>query len=117
VRDSGSPLWVRPAAGGWHTKKAKKALGGSLLMANKPADSLATTFRGTAFAVVAPVGPGRGKVRVRVDGGTWRVVNLKAAKAGHKRVVFSRRVNAGSHDLEIEGFTGQTAIDALLIIR
>jgi hypothetical protein len=117
VRDSSSPSWVRPASGGWHTKKATKALGGSLLMANKPADSLATSFKGTAFAVVAPVGPGRGKVRVRVDGGAWQVVNLKAAKAGQKRVVFSRRLNPGSHDLEIEGFTGQTAIDALLIIR
>jgi hypothetical protein len=117
VRDSGSSLWLRPASGGWRTKKAKQAHGGSLLLANQPAEGLATSFMGTAFAVVAPVGPGRGSIRVRVDGGDWRVVDLKATKGAQRRVVFSRRVEDGLHQLEIEGFEGATAVDAILIVR
>lgn len=117
VRDSDSGLLLQPASGGWKSKPIRKAFDGTLLQANKPAESIATTFSGKAFAIVAPVGPGRGKLRLRVDGGDWREVSLKANKGSHKRVVFGRRVEDGSHQLEIEGFKGQTAIDAILIIR
>ncbi len=108
---------MQPASGGWRSKSARKAFGGSLLLANKPTDGIATSFQGKAFAVVAPVGPSRGTIRLRLDGGAWNDVSLKAAKGAQRRVVFSRRVGDGSHRLEIEGFKGQTAIDAILIIR
>jgi len=117
VRDSKSLQWIRPASGGWMTKSAKKAFGGSLLLATGPADSLSTSFTGKAVAVVAPVGPNRGTLRVRVDGGDWREVDLTASKGAQKRVVFSRRVENGPHVIEVQGYKDQTALDAILIIR
>lgn len=117
VRDSKSTLLARPASGGWKTKSARKAHGGSLLMANTPAESLSTSFSGKAVAVVAPVGPNRGILRIRVDGAEWHEVDLHAVKGAQRRVVFSRRIQDGPHVLEIEGHQGQTAIDAILIIR
>ena len=78
IRDSTSNLWD-VAGGAWQTKKAKKAFGGSILLARDSKSGLRTEFSGKAAAIVAAVGPGRGKFRVRVDGGDWRTVNTKAA--------------------------------------
>ena len=106
IRDSDSSTWTQPASGGWRNKRVKNAQGGSLLIADRPAAGLTTTFSGKSFAVVAPVGPGRGELRVRVDGGPWEVVSLKANKAVQKRVVMSRLVEDGQHLLEIRGLPG-----------
>jgi hypothetical protein len=117
VRDSGSSRWQKPASGGWQTKKVGKAFGGAILLAQGPTDSLSTTFNGKAAAIVASIGPGRGSCRVRIDGGAWHTVDLKSNRAGHRRVVWSRRLVEGSHSLEIQGSDGQTALDALLVVR
>ncbi len=117
VRDSKSSQWFKPASGEWKTKKAKKAYGGSLLLANSATESLSTSFVGKAVAVAGAVGPGRGSFQVRVDGGDWLAVSLKASKAGQRKVVWSRALSDGSHTVEIQGKSGQTALDAILIVR
>jgi hypothetical protein len=65
---------------------------------------------------MASVGPGRGELRVRVDGGAWYTVDLHAAKAGHRKAVWSRKLAKGSHTLEVQGVSGQATLDALLIL-
>jgi hypothetical protein len=70
-----------------------------------------------AVAVVGSVGPRRGTFRVRVDGGAWSTVSLKRNNAGHRKVVWSRKVEPGGHLLEIQGLEGRTAIDAVLFVR
>ena len=115
VRDSSSSAWKVPPK--WKSKKAGKAFGGSVLVANGITDSLRTSFRGKALAIVASVGPGRGHLRVRVDGGKWAAVPLRARKAGHRKIVWSRIVPQGTHRVEISGLKGQTTLDALLIVR
>ena len=117
VRDSSSSQWFQPASGGWKTKKAKRAYGGSLLLANSATDSLSTSFKGKAVAVAGAVGPARGSFQVRVDGGEWQSVRLKADKAGQRKVVWSRILEDGQHTVEIQGKSGQTALDAILILR
>ena len=117
VRDFKSTLWQKPVGGAWKTKPVSQAFGGSILLANGGTGSLKTSFRGKALAVVGSVGPGRGTFRVRIDSGQWQTVSLKSKKAGHRKVVWSRRLDPGSHDVEIQGSSGQTAFDALLIIR
>ena len=72
---------------------------------------------GKAAAIIASVGPRRGFMRVRIDGGPWRRVNTRSANAGHRKVVWTARLAPGGHTIEIQGLTGQTAIDGLLIIR
>jgi hypothetical protein len=66
---------------------------------------------------VAPLGPGRGKLRVRVDGGEWATVSLKSGRTAHRRVVYSRIVAPGSHVIEMRRVSGRPAIDALIISR
>jgi subtilisin family serine protease len=116
VRDSASGQWQVPA-GEWKTKVVPKAFRRSILLASGATDSLATTFVGRGVALAGSVGPARGTFRVRVDGGAWRSVSLAAAKPGHRKVAWSTLLDAGSHTLEVQGVSGQTALDALLIIR
>jgi len=116
IRDSASSRWLQPATGGWQTKRVDKAHKGSILLAKRSTDSLSTTFHGRAIAIMASVGPGRGELRVRVDGGAWYTVDLHAAKAGHRKAVWSRKLAKGSHTLEVQGVSGQATLDALLIL-
>jgi len=115
VLDSDSPAWLKPA-GSWSRARVSKAVSGSVLLARKSGRILGTTFEGTAMAIVAPVGPKRGSMRVRVDGGPWHNVSLKARKGSNRRIVFSRRYQSGSHSLEIKPIKGQVAVDAILVI-
>ena len=115
VIDSASSRWLRPASG-WSTTRTRAALGGSLLIARGKTQSLSTTFNGAAMAIVAPVGPRQGRIRVRVDGGTWHSVKLRSSKGASRRVVFSRRYGAGIHSLEIQTTNGRAAIDAVIVI-
>lgn len=104
-------------SGAWKTKKVKKAYGGSLLIGTAGPATLRTKFTGKATAIVAPVGNGRGKFRVRVDGGAWQTVNTKTKFAGQRKVVWAAKLPAGSHTVEIQRVSGQPAIDGLLIVR
>ena len=116
IRDSSSARWLKPATGGWQTKKVDKAHKGSILLAKRSTDSLSTTFDGRAIALMASIGPSRGTLRVRVDGGDWHEVDLSAKEAGHRKVVWSRKLTKGRHTLEIQGVEGQSTLDALLIL-
>ncbi len=116
IRDSTSDLWD-VVGGAWQTKKVKQAFGGSILLASGPNASLRTELSGKAVAIVAAVGPGRGKFRVRVDGGAWHTVNTQAASAGQRKVVWSIRLGPGTQTLVIRGLTGRSAVDGLLIVR
>ncbi len=115
-RDSKSAKWQKPADGSWKTKKAPKAYGGSILVASGGSGSLKTTFKGKAIGVVATVGPARGKIRVRVDGGTWQTVDLKASPAAHRKVVFARKLSSGTHTFELQRQSGLVTFDALAVI-
>jgi subtilisin family serine protease len=115
VRDSGSSQWSQ--TGSWKTKQAKKAFRGSILLATSGSAGLQTSFTGKAAAIAASVGPGRGTFRVRVDGGAWTTVDTKSSSAGHRKVVWTSRLPYGSHAVEIQRVSGQTAVDALLIVR
>jgi hypothetical protein len=116
ARDSDSASWQLPASG-WRRRGAKGAQGGSLLLATGATDSLRTSFSGKSMALIAPVGPDRGKLRLRVDGGPWEEVDLKRSQSSQRRVVKTRHVGAGTHLLEIQGLSGQTAVDAILFVR
>jgi subtilisin family serine protease len=117
IRDSESAQWFQPATGDWRTQPATKAYGGSLLLAKGATESLATSFRGKAVALAGAVGPGRGSFRVRIDEGAWTTVSLKTKKAGQRRVVWSRELQGGPHSVEVQGLSGQSALDAILIVR
>ncbi len=115
IRDSKSGDWHKPAA--WKTKKVSQAYGGSILLAKGATPSLTSDFYGTAVAIAASVGPGRGSIRVRVDGGAWETVSLKKSSSKHRKVIWSERLGKGAHTIDIQGVSGQSTIDALLFVR
>jgi hypothetical protein len=115
MRDSSSRAWLRPAAT-WQTATSDSAIGQSLLT-TRSRGSLSIDLEGDAYALVAPMGPGRGSFRVRVDDGPWRLVDLRAPISRARRVVHRATLTAGPHRLEIRAASGVAAIDALLLVR
>lgn len=117
LRDSDAASWQLPASGWQRRGRVKGAQRGSLLVARGATDSLRTSFSGKSMALVAPVGPGRGKLRLRIDGGGWLEVSLKRGRVQQRRVVMTRNVGPGTHLLEVQGLSGRTAVDALVFVR
>jgi len=117
VRDSKSSKWHRPAGGAWTTKARAGALGGSILRAQGKTASVTIDASGKSVALVAPIGPNRGTMRVRIDGGSWRKVSLRAKHNADRRVVWSRRISSGKHVVQVQGVSGKSAIDALFVIE
>ena len=117
VRDSKSGAWRLPAGGRWTTRARAAALGGSILKAQGATANVSIGVSGKAVALVAPIGPYRGKMKVRVDNGAWKTVNLRANTNADRRVVWSRRLSAGDHTIHVRGVSGKSAIDALFIIQ
>ena len=115
VRDSAAASWAQPA-GGWRTTKASAALRGSLLQTSTADSPLTTSFSGVAVALVAPIGPQRGTLRVRIDGGDWQDVSLHSSTGHQQRVVYARTVADGSHQLEVQAASGQVAVDGILVL-
>ena len=77
---------------------------------------LISEFRGETVAIVAPVGPTRGTIRVRLDEEPWQAVSLAGATNQQRRVVFSRRLADGPHTIKIQRASGQVAVDAILFL-
>ena len=97
--------------------KTTKAYVGSLIYATAGTATLKTKFDGKAVAILAPVGQGRGKFRVRVDGGAWKTVSTKASSGAQRRVVWTARLSNGDHRLEIQRVSGKPAIDGIIFVR
>jgi subtilisin len=116
VRDSSGSKITR-ASGNWTNKASRKAIGGSVVRSTQADATLTSAFEGTGVAIVAPLGPGRGKLRVRVDNGAWSTITLKQGQVAHRRVVYSRVLEPRSHVIEVRRVTGRPAVDALLISR
>lgn len=115
IRDSGNGALNK--SGWWKTKKVKKAYGGSLLIARGGKATVKTKFDGRAVAILAPVGNGRGKFRVRVDGGAWQTVNTKRKSGAQRRVVWTSQLPVGSHQIVIQRVSGQPTLDGLIFVR
>jgi hypothetical protein len=115
VQDSDSAAW-RFASTGWLTKPARAAFRGSLLVPGAAPKALISEFRGETVAIVAPVGPARGAIRVRIDSEPWQAVSLTSAANQQRRVVFSRRLADGPHTLKIQRDSGDVAVDAILYL-
>jgi hypothetical protein len=117
LRDSDAASWRLPASGDWDRRNARGAQRESLLAAQGATAGLRMAVSGKVVGIVAPVGPERGKLRVRIDGGEWDEVSLRQPSSRQRQVVYTRGLGPGAHLLEIQGLRGRTAVDALLIVR
>ena len=108
---------------GWVERPRDGAVGGSHLLAVTPGAPLEVQVAGSMVAIVAPRGPFRGRLEVRVDQGAAMLVDLYAATRTSREVVWARRLaTGGGHTLTIvatgaaaPGSRGRrVAIDAVL---
>lgn len=105
------------AAGEWSAVRSSGAITGGILVSSRRGDTLEAEVSGRGVALVAPVGPSRGALRVRLDGGDWTRVSLKASSRKVRHVVFGRAIAGGVHRLELRVAAGSVAVDALLVLR
>lgn len=116
VRDSTSPEihW----RGRWRTISRTGAVGRSI-RASGAANATATlVFTGRGVALVAPRGPGRGKLTVTIDGQTVATVDLAAAVVQPRRVVFaSGPLTNAEHIIRVTTRKAGAELDAILVLK
>lgn len=89
--------------GTWRSARHGGYTGGGVRYATTGGATATITFIGSQVAWYGPVGPTRGKARVRLDGRAVDVVNLNRATFDAKSVLYSATwKKAGPHTLEIE---------------
>ena len=89
-------------AGRWYGHSASAAIGGSTKRTKVRGASATLTFTGRQVAWVGPRGPGRGKVKVYVDGAYVTTVNQWARDSSSRRILFSRTfASGGTHTLKL----------------
>jgi subtilisin len=117
IRESDRPS-ISYSGSGWSTVVRSSASGGSLASSRTAGAFAGVTFYGTGVAWVAPVGPGKGKASVIVDGhGPGVTVDLHAPTLGTKRVVFaSDALTPGTHTFTVTVTSGTIDLDAILIL-
>jgi hypothetical protein len=117
IRESNKPS-ITYSGSGWTTVARSSASGGSLRSSHTIGAFAGVTFFGSGVAWVAPVGPGKGKATVIVDGhGPGVTVNLHAMTLGTKRLVFvSDAMTPGTHTFTIKVRSGTVDLDAILIL-
>jgi hypothetical protein len=73
--------------------------------------------------LMATRGPGRGRIRIRIDGRAIATIDLRASSTAVRRVVFVRGLRNGEHTIEVlhvkraDGRTGRVDIDGFLYTR
>jgi hypothetical protein len=90
-------------AGTWRSARHGGYAGGSVRYATAAGATATFTFTGRRVAWYGPVGPTRGKARVRIDGVAVKTVNLKRSSFDPTTVLYSASwKTSGAHTLEIE---------------
>ena len=101
-------------AGGWKLNTATGYIGGSDKSASKAGATATFTFSGKAVSFVTTTGPLRGIVDLAVDGTPVGSVDLYAAKAHKRQVVWSHSFATSSMHtlaLTVEGTAGRPRVD------
>jgi hypothetical protein len=89
-------------AGTWKVLRSASASGSKYRQSSKVGATASFQFTGRQVAWVARLGPSSGKAEIRIDGQVVRVIDLYAAKAGWRRLVFaSDELTPGQHSLHI----------------
>jgi beta propeller repeat protein len=88
---------------GWWARWTWASSGGSYRLAGSAGTQVTVKFDGTYLSWVAMTGPGYGKARVILDGGSAAYVDLYTAANLYKQTVYSTGVlTSGSHTLTIQ---------------
>jgi hypothetical protein len=109
-------------SGSWRSARHSGYAGKVVRYATGSGATASITFTGTRIAWKGPVGPTRGKARVRIDGKVVKTVNLKRSGFQASTTVYSVSwKTAGRHTFEIEVLAtpghGPVAIDELVVTK
>jgi GH25 family lysozyme M1 (1,4-beta-N-acetylmuramidase) len=109
--------------GSWRRLGAKGAHDGRTSTSTRSGDRARFTFTGDQVGVLATRGPGRGRIRIRIDGRTIATIDLRASSTSMRRVVLVRGLAHGEHTVEIlhvkrpDGRSGRVDIDGFVYTR
>jgi hypothetical protein len=108
-------------SGSWAVKHPSTAFGHSLRQSGAAGASATLSFTGRQVAWVAARAPGDGSAKVYVDGALAATINLHAATAQARKVVFTRRWPMdGAHTIKVvaRGTAGHPLVDVdeLLVV-
>jgi peptidoglycan/xylan/chitin deacetylase (PgdA/CDA1 family) len=92
--------------GAWDTRYSPLEAGGSAKEADFEGAAVLASFTGTAFELVAPTGPGRGKASVVIDGGAPQDADLFSATEQHRVTVFATSDLADTAHTALISWTG-----------
>jgi hypothetical protein len=98
---SDSPSKALTYSRGWRRLVQPSAVGGSLRSTSTLDRWVRLRFTGTEVALVAARGPGRGRVRISIDGRNVTTVNLRSSTTTFRGVVYRKRLSPGPHTLEV----------------
>ena len=107
---------IERTPGDWSTTNGGSRLGGALASISADA-AISTDFSGAGVALLAPVGPTGGAMRVRIDGGDWVRGDLRDLQPADRALVFSQDLENGTHTLDIAVDEGTIALDSMLFVR
>jgi subtilisin len=107
-----SPTLAR--SGGWTRYYRTWMSGGSSLYSRTRGKWVARSFTGHAIALIGSKSPGRGKVKVYVDGVLAKTVDFRRSSPAHRQVVFTRSwATSRPHTLKVVvlGTAGRPRVD------
>jgi hypothetical protein len=103
----------------WVEGKSRRAQGGTIHRTGADGARANVTFTGTEVALIAPTGPGHGRLQVSVDGRPPVTIKLGSARAVARKVVARFVVGPGPHRLTLTariGLAGNiVAVDAVAV--
>jgi GH25 family lysozyme M1 (1,4-beta-N-acetylmuramidase) len=111
-------------SGSWKTLKHAGSLGKTLARTSSRGSTVKLQFQGAQFAVVARRGPAGGRLDVIVNGEQVGSIDLYAASADDRRIVYVHDVPRGQHEVKLRATgTGSTRssgatvwLDAILVL-
>ncbi len=103
----------------WVKAGSSAAILDTLHRSTKLHAKLSHTFTGRAISAVAPLGPGRAKVRVYLDGVYQKTVDLRRASTHHRRVIFTKAfASSGKHKITLEIVSaGRVQLDGFIVLK
>ena len=96
------------------TSKVNGAWQGHAIKSSKPGSKLTLRYVGGALEIIGDRGPKGGRARVTFDGHST-TINLHAAHARTRQVLYRRAAGAGAHHLTLKVLSGVVALEGLAI--